>query len=194
MTVSAQFTAIKQVRSSGRKVFGFVGQIGNRFDFPWLLQVMQAFPEHVFVFVGAIWAWKELDDTNLADQIATLQKQPNYLHIPSVPKAQIPLLVNQFDFGLIPYTTNQVFNKNCHPMKLYEYWWFGKPVVATAIYELSRYQYGICSTDSAVSAIKWIKKMLNGDHLHRLKQKTRQIARDNSWQAKLTAISNVVSS
>lgn len=192
MTDIEKLTLHKLKRKPGQKIFGFIGQIGNRFDFPWLIQLMQAFPEHIFVFIGAIWAWKELDDSHLASQITELQAQPNYVHLPPVAKATIPVLVQQFDFGLIPYTSSQVFNKNCHPMKLYEYWWFGKPVIATSIYELSRYARDLYSGDDAHSAIQWVKQKLKNGYSPRSRQRIQQTARDNSWHAKLTAISEVV--
>lgn len=191
---SATRLKLRQLKfRSDQKIFGFIGQIGNRFDFPWLIQLMQAFPEHLFVFVGAIWAWKELDDSNLAAHIAKLQAQPNYIHLPPVSKDVIPMVVRQFDFGLIPYATSQVFNKNCHPMKLYEYWWFGKPVISTAIYELSRYTRDLSSDDDVRSIINWAKRKLNAGISAQSKQRMHELAQANSWQAKLAAISEVVS-
>lgn len=184
---------LKAVHKSGKKIFGFIGQIGNRFDFPWLIQLMRAFPQHVFVFVGAIWSWKEIDDSGVSSYLRILKSQPNYLHLPAVAKQQVPLFVQLFDFGLIPYNTHQVFNRNCHPMKLYEYWWFGKPVLATAIYELNRYTQNIFSSDDATSVIKWTRQRLNKHTVaEQQKKHARQSAIEHSWEAKLSAISQVV--
>ncbi len=193
LNTSAALRQLKAAHKPGQKIFGFIGQIGNRFDFPWIIQLMQAFPQHLFVFIGSIWSWKEIDDSGVSSNLRILKSQPNFLHLPAVSKQRVPLFVRQFDFGLIPYNTHQVFNRNCHPMKLYEYWWFGKPVLATAIYELSRYTQNIFSSDDVTSVIKWTRKRLKNIHNEAEQQKhAKQSAIEHSWEAKLSAISQVV--
>lgn len=178
--------------SRQQKIFGFVGQIGNRFDFKWLKKVVAAFPQHKFVFVGATWIWQELDGSLFAKKLAELQKQPNCVFLPSVEKKIIPQYIHQFDFGLIPYDTNQIFNKNCHPMKLYEYWYFGKPVVSTHITELLKYGDLLAATNHASNAIAWIKHILQKGQSRVVQRQLHTIAIQNSWEEKLEAISTLI--
>lgn len=174
-----------------QKVFGFIGQIGNRFDFPWLLDVIRAFPEHIFLFVGSIWVWRELPSSAFANQLAQLQAEPNCRFVDAVPKHKIPQLVSQFDVGLIPYNTKEIFNKNCHPLKLYEYWWFGLPVVATAIHELSRYSSWLFAGNRSDQAITWIKQV-GLTYPTKTRRQVKIIARQNTWTEKLVAIASVI--
>lgn len=184
--------ALRKGMKKKQKIFGFVGQIGNRFDFPWMIRIMRAFPEHVFVFVGAVWAWKEIPSNDYEKNVAKLRAEPNCVVLPPVSKSLVPVLVQQFDFGLIPYATKQIFNKYCHPMKLYEYWWFGKPVVATDIYELSRYKELLIATNSSAKAIRWIQATLQNSYTKKNQAAIKKIANCNSWEAKLAAISQIV--
>lgn len=173
-----------------QKIFGFVGQIGNRFDFQWLFSLIEAFPKDRFVFIGATWVWRDLDTTSFLPYLQRLKQYHNCEFLPPVPKRQIPDYISQFDVGLIPYDTKQIFNYNCNPLKLYEYWYFGKPVVATDIFELSFYPQVLIATNTAKLAVTWIKSLFaTGFSQARVVKK---LALANSWQAKLTAISQVI--
>jgi teichuronic acid biosynthesis glycosyltransferase TuaH len=173
-------------------VFGFVGQIGNRFDFNWLLSLIQAFPRHKFEFVGSVWSWKELDDNEMNQKIDILKSQPNCIFKPPVPKSEIPAVIAHFDFGLIPYDTTQVFNKNCHPLKLYEYWYFGKPVIATAITELKKSQNVLIASDKIVEVIAWTQATITKGYPDSKRKLSQRKAAANSWQAKIQEISELI--
>ncbi len=179
-------------RKPQQKIFGFVGQFGNRLNFNWLRDLVTAFPQHKFVFIGAVWVWEELGSVGFDANLESLRQFPNCEFLPPVPKTEIPSFISQFDFGLIPYNTDQLFNKNCHPMKLYEYWFYGKPVVATEIVELSRYSDVLIATNTSAKAINWIAGVLKNGFDASKQQRVKQLATDNSWEAKLEAVSSLI--
>jgi glycosyltransferase involved in cell wall biosynthesis len=179
-------------------VFGYVGQVGTRINVPWLRALAMAWPQHEFRLVGPRQNWQMLSKNDhwveeVEDQLEELLALPNVHWSPGQPKAAMPAIISEFDVGLIPYNTQQHFNLACHPMKLYEYFAAGKPVVATGITELERYQKQglLLANDQADPIIhqfpEWYQQRPTPMHL-------RKIAQTQSWEEKVGEILRFVAS
>jgi hypothetical protein len=121
-----------------KPVIGFVGGINNRLDTSILLPLIKNNPKWNFVLWGPI--QKDFNTgSDRSGQISQILNLPNVKTGESRDKQEIPGLVSQFDVGIIPYDISQDFNKYCYPMKLFEYFYLGKPIVSTGIYELKRF-------------------------------------------------------
>jgi glycosyltransferase involved in cell wall biosynthesis len=110
------------------------------------------------------------------------------------PYARLPACVNTFDVGLIPFKTSPITDA-IDPVKLYEYFALGKPVVATDLRQLRRYNDGsllrVANTvDEFVDAITFFLK--HDSEVWR--ESRRDIARQNSWLSKATIMMDNIES
>ena len=90
-----------------------------------------------------------------------------------------PSYIYAFDVCLIPFIINEL-TLNVSPLKLYEYFSFGKPVVTIPIRELLRYSNLLYIYSNKSEFIDCIDKALKENDIS-LKEKRSLIAKENSW-------------
>jgi hypothetical protein len=106
-----------------RPRLGYVGPIFARLNLTILCEVLGQNPNWHFVYFG------KSDDLRL----------PNAHGIPWSSPEALPQFVTCFDAGFMPYDCAVKKNLHCSPLKLYDYFLAGLPVVATPILELSEF-------------------------------------------------------
>jgi hypothetical protein len=116
-----------------RPRLGYLGPIFARLNLPVLREVLTQNPNWHFVYFG------ESKDLEL----------PNAHGMAWHPPEELPGFVASFDVGLMPYDCTDKKNLYCSPLKLYDYFLIGLPVVATPILELSEVQDLIYSGETA---------------------------------------------
>jgi hypothetical protein len=113
-----------------------------------------------------------------------LGKSP-YTHIPSV--------IEQFSVGIIPYDTRLKTVKYAYPMKLFEYFYMGKPIVSSVIDALSQFSGDIICVDSLPAWEQAILSALTKKMSTQKKNTLKQLARNNSWERKVSVILQTIS-
>ncbi|HUK15599.1 MAG TPA: polysaccharide pyruvyl transferase CsaB [Bryobacteraceae bacterium] len=108
-----------------RPVIGYFGAIADWIDLDLVHEVARSRPQYSFVLIGQVFG----------RDVAPLEALPNVRLLGNKPYADIPAYLHNFDACLIPFLLNQV-TKATDPVKLYEYFSLGKPVVATDMAEL----------------------------------------------------------
>lgn len=176
---------------SGKPVIGYVGGINFRLDYELLTNLIQKTPQYLYVFVGPI---QENDpeyfQKHIKHQITTLFSLPNVHHITSVSKDKIPSIISRFDIGMIPYDTRSSFNTYCYPMKLFEYFYMGKPVISTPIKELKRFPEYVKIGNTAKDWETYIRSFLSRPWPAPYKNEQKKLAVENSWERKIKAITS----
>jgi len=110
----------------GKKpVIGYYGAIAEWFDMDLVYHTAKNKPNWNFVLIGS---------TDGAD-ITKISKLKNVILTGEIPYKNIPAHLYSFDCCLIPFKLTELI-KATNPVKLYEYFAAGKPVVATDIPEL----------------------------------------------------------
>jgi glycosyltransferase involved in cell wall biosynthesis len=102
----------------GTPIIGFVGGLNERVDLDLLLAIADARPQWQFVIVG--------------EAVVELPRRSNILHIGWQPYSEIPVWMQAFDVGLIPYVQDRR-NLASSPLKALEYLAAGTPVVSVPI-------------------------------------------------------------
>ena len=163
---------------------GFIGGIGNRLDYKLLLNLIPTTLNINYIFVGPI----SIDRNSAQKPVNKLTKKlfsfPNVYHIDTVAKNQIFQFIQTFDIGIIPYDIDQEFNKYCYPMKLFEYFSAGKPVIATPIEELKKFPNFVKIGSNPLEWKKHILETLKNFPPH-FQTQAKKLAKQNSWQNKI---------
>jgi glycosyltransferase involved in cell wall biosynthesis len=179
--------------SSSRPKIGFIGQIGFRLDFKLLYELISNNPQWDFVLWGPRWDYFGLGTDPRDEFFQTEKELKNLEQLPNIiwgksQKSTIPQVINTFDVAMIPYTTFLEFNRYCYPMKVLEYFYQGKPVIATPIEELTHFPQLVKMGSTAKEWQRHIKQLLAQAWPSELKQQQRKIAIQNSWKNKVNQI------
>jgi glycosyltransferase involved in cell wall biosynthesis len=110
-------------------VVGYVGALREWFDYGGIARTAERHPEMSFVLVGP---------AINADNLRVFQKVPNVLLVGAVPYDEVPRYIGSFQVCLIPFLPGRIAD-NTNPVKLFEYFALGKPVVASHLTELEPY-------------------------------------------------------
>lgn len=180
-----------------KPLIGFIGQISQRLDFNLLKTLIKKNKQWNFVFVGP----KHYEPNitlnlkhNFLKRFEELIKFENCMWFDSQPKDQIGSIIKQLDVCIIPYDISYDFNRFCYPMKLFEYFYIGKPTISTPIEELKldKFKNLVKIGNNAQEWEENLKMLLKKPWPNEYQKQQRKLAIDNSWENKVNAISNII--
>ncbi len=153
-------------------IVGYFGAISSGwFDTGLVLTVAESRPDWHFVLIGPV-------DSETRDR---LDPSPNIVQLGTVTYADLPRYCADFDVATIPFLVNEL-TRATDPVKLYEYFAAGKPVVTTPLPSIYEHQGPLAIADTPAAFERAIEALLAdpGDPNER-----RQIARAASWERRV---------
>ncbi|HWQ57272.1 MAG TPA: glycosyltransferase [Bryobacteraceae bacterium] len=153
-------------------VAGYVGALDAWFDIESLVEAARANPTCHFVIAGRI--------ENPA--IRELKPLPNVEFVGEVEYDQLPKLMASFRVGLIPFSVNEL-TIAVNPIKLYEYFSLGLPVVSSPLPEVQRMGGLVRLADNPASFAAEVRAALTEDD-PRLRSERIRIAASESWASR----------
>lgn len=165
-------TQISDYQKRNHKTVGYVGSFYKWVDMDLIYDAAESLQSADFVLVGPA----EALDTKYVNS-----KPNNVFLLGTKDYKQVPAYIELFDVGLIPFKKDQI-GDYADPIKLYEYFSLGKPVVATSLEQLQRFSGGnkmitAQTTQEFVDAIKFF--LINDNEMWREARK--EVARTGSW-------------
>jgi glycosyltransferase involved in cell wall biosynthesis len=164
---------------TNKKRVGYMGTY-DRVDMDLIYATAQELTEVDFLLIGP------LDQQH---QRRAHQKPENVFILGTKKYVQLPAYVQIFDVGLIPFKPSMIADSS-DPVKLYDYFSLGKPVVATGgLRELKKFDDGhlLRAAETQDEFVNGINAFLKYDETA-WQESRRQIARQNSWLSKATII------
>ncbi len=177
-----------------KPIIGFIGHINERLDFKLLLQLIKLHQNWRFVFVGPKETNANVSLHENYSQVEKIFKSPNVLWLDQQPKKLIPGIVKQFSIGMIPYDLSYEFNRFCYPMKVFEYFYQGKPVISTDIESLHKLTPYLITVNDAANWETEIRNVLAHPWPKEYSAKQKRLAIANSWENKIQSIVTVLPS
>lgn len=171
-----------------RPNIGFIGAINQRIDFDLITNLIIRNPQWNFIFWGPQQDIDEIDSKKTKFHINRLLGFKNVVIGKSENRAEVPSVIKQFDVGIIPYDINQAMNYHCYPMKVFEYFYEGKPVVSTGIEELKRFPEFVKIANDVRGWEKEISLLLKNTWSQKHQTTQKKLAEQNSWQKKIEKI------
>ncbi len=165
---------MEHILAKGKPIIGYHGALARWFDYP-LLNGLAARKEDLeFLLIGV--------DHDRTLQSSGLVDLPN-VHWLGVKKySQLPSYLAHFDVGIIPFVINEI-TQATSPIKLYEYFAAGIPVVTSPMEESLRYEEVlVASTEDG-----WVKSIEEGLSLgedQEYIQKLHKVGKRNAWKVR----------
>ncbi|GAG50364.1 unnamed protein product, partial [marine sediment metagenome] len=183
----------KDIREIPSPIIGFSGNINYRLNFFLIKSLALSQPEWAFVFIGPFHYNPKQDKIiNFNKNLKELQKIKNIYFLGRKSKKQLVAYIDNLDIGIIPYNIKQKYNLYCYPMKVFEYFARGKPVVSTPIESLIPLQpYVKIAKDAKEFSLK-IAKILKTGWSKKYQKEQRKLAIANSWKKKIERISQIL--
>ena len=172
-----------------KPIIGYAGGINYRLDYDLLIKVVQKNPQLTFLFIGPL--QKDYFKT-FAQELEKLKNLKNAHFLENQPRELLAEIIKYFDICLIPYDIEQEFNKFCYPMKVFEYFYVGKPTISTPIEELKRLQPYVKIAKDAQEFTREIRKILKTGWPKGYVQKQKKLAIANSWANKIEKIDQIL--
>lgn len=183
---TVEFKRFKKNRQ--RPLIGFVGKISNRLDVRALEKIANQ-KKWDLVLIGPVMIEDNIDTHQQNFSFNSLLSLPNVYHISQQPKNSIPEWIKLFDICIIPYDTQYPFNKNCYPMKFFEYLYYSNaPLVSSPIIELTQYPKFVTIANDPADWSNHIKLLLKKKISSIQIKNRKEFALANTWQAKIDAI------
>jgi glycosyltransferase involved in cell wall biosynthesis len=178
---SKDFTvASGKPRRDHRPTIGYAGALEEWFDVDAVLHAAQALPHCRFEIVGRV----------ECGRLQRLRKLPNVEFAGEVPYRSLPQFLHRWDAAMIPFLVNRV-TSTVDPIKLYEYFSIGLPVVATALPEVSqRYSDLVYVGRNAAEFTTGVEDALAESGVF-LRQRRREVAGRETWLNRARAMQDL---
>ena len=164
----------------GRAVVGYLGNLSGFFDWGLMLDVAKGLPDVDFVLHGQIEEEKLGRHTGTLEELTEL---PNVFFTGRVNREIGAAAVARYDVLIIPFVVNDAMHA-VNPLKLWEYFAAGRPVVSTPIDALSIAHPLVTIADCAEEWIAAIKRCLSEDAADDKAATARMaLARAHDWHA-----------
>lgn len=174
----------EDIRSIPRPIVGYVGSIADWMDYDLVTQLARRRPDVSFVFVGPV---------DYPRRAAHLERSSNVFWLGKKPYEEIPVYVGAFDVCWIPFLGGRIV-EHTNPIKLYEYFALGKPVVTTPMGEVNRYrEEQLAYTGEGVEGMAAAlgEALKDGDDGRRARRMA--VAREHSWSRIVGTMHDIVS-
>lgn len=168
-----------------RPIVGYVGGLHQWVDQTLVADVARRLPDATFAFVGP----PQCD-------LSTLEAVPNITLLGAKPHPMLPHYVREFDVGIVPYKLSD-YTANVYPTKLNEYLAMGKPVVASDLFEIRRFneRHGdiVAVAPNAAEFASAIGRALDEASPAQVARRT-EVARENSWRSRIARMTELIAS
>ncbi|MCE5230185.1 glycosyltransferase [bacterium] len=161
-----------------KPIIGYYGAIAEWFDYDLLAEVARLRPDWNFLLIGP-----DYDKSMHGHESLDL---PNVTWIGPRDYKEIPSWLQAFDVAMIPFKINDI-TLATSPLKLYEYFAGGKPVITTPMPECMLYPEVHIVKDAAEFS-KALDKALAENRDPKFRAKMRALGADNSWQARVRTV------
>lgn len=165
---------------SEKPIAGYYGAMAEWFDYELLDAVAGLRSDWNFLLIGPMY------DDSLRERGRSMLKRPNIYWIGHREYRNLPAYLRLFDVAMIPFVINNI-TLATSPLKLYEYFAGGKPVVTTAMPECQAFsEVQIAGDPEEFSRALDIAKAQGHDTQFR--ERLRKLGLENSWTSRVQLV------
>lgn len=157
-------------------IAGYVGTIGDWFDWQWLGTLAAALPDYRIEIIGPVY-------TAIPDALP-----PNVVMLEAMPHSQALARMRNFRLALIPFKVNNL-TQCVDPIKYYEYKAMGLPILSTDFGDMKHHKKSpgvfICDNESTIRTAVALAKAYVAEPLD-----TDAFVKKNGWYQRFDAASS----
>jgi len=163
------YAEIPETTGKGTPTVGYVGSLDFWFDTEAVRLAAQQRPDWNFVLIGRV----------ESPQIFELKSLPNVSLPGEVPYSELPSRMSAFDVAVIPFL-KMPLTLATNPLKLYEYFCLGIPIVSTRLPEIEPFGDLVYLSDSAQEFTQQLAVAM-AETSPDARARRKAIALENSW-------------
>jgi glycosyltransferase involved in cell wall biosynthesis len=163
--------------TNGKPLAGYFGAIAEWFDYDLLDEVAALRPDWNFLLIGP------MHDNSLRDRGRSMLKHSNVRWIGPRDYKSLPGYLQLFDAATIPFAINDI-TLATSPLKLFEYFAGGKPVISTPMPECEAFPEVHIARNAAEFSAALDKAKMEGEDLE-FRERLRSLGRENSWKTRV---------
>ena len=163
-----------------RPVIGYMGDIAPWVNLDHLYTAAERHPEWTIVLLGT---WKR--DKPPPPKLSNVYAPGRVSYV------ELPYYVRGFDVGTIPFALNEL-TRVVNPLKLYEYFAIGLPVVATPIPEVAIHENLLYLAGTEDEFVMLLETAVREKPDSPVREKRKKVADENSWKSRVMDIMSVI--
>jgi glycosyltransferase involved in cell wall biosynthesis len=164
---------------------GFVGAVsGYKVDIPLVVDASRMYPDISFVLIGPV------GEGDPSTDVSELRRGKNVFILGPRDHRHIPEYLHHMDAMMLPSAPTTTM-KSSFPVKLFEYFATGKPVIAISQDPLMSYSSLITLVESGSEFLGAIPRVLEDSAPSRVKARV-EVARQNTWENRIRRIGEIV--
>jgi glycosyltransferase involved in cell wall biosynthesis len=160
------------IESLPRPIIGYMGDIAPWLDLGYIIETAQRHPDWSIVLLGT---WK---------RDGAVPSDLHNIYCPGrVSYELLPYFARHFDVGTIPFEITDL-TRVVNPLKLYEYFAMGIPVLATSLPDVAHHEDLVYIAGSADEFVMLAEKAVVEPPDAPVRAKRIEVARNNSWASR----------
>lgn len=153
---------------------GYVGRLGDWFDYDLIDHLADARPQYSIVLVGPL-------DTK-GERVQRLAERSNVRFMGPRDFREVSGYIRNFDVCMIPFTV-QPLTSLANPVKLFEYSYFGKPIVSTPLDGVLEFSDLVYASDGSKEDFATKVDLALAEPDAELPEMRRAMAKEHQWDA-----------
>ena len=164
------YAGIAEPARRGKLTVGYAGSLDFWFDIEAIRLAASQRPDWDFVLIGRI----------ESPRILELKSLPNVSLEGEAPYAELPARMSAFDVAVIPFL-KMPLTLATNPLKLYEYFCLGIPIVSTRLPEIELFKDLVYLSDSAQEFLQGLDLAM-AESAPDMRARRKAVALENSWR------------
>ncbi len=173
---------LQQLLGAGRPIAGYYGAIARWMDYDLLTEVAETRTDWSFLLIGPPY------DRSARNR--PLFSLPNVEWVPAQPYQDLPRWLQSFDVAMIPFLVNDI-TVSTSPLKLFEYFAGGKPVVSSRMPEVIAFSE-VRPYRDAQGMSEALDLALADSKDPEIRNQLRRRGEENSWPARVRAVADLL--
>ncbi|HYP26429.1 MAG TPA: glycosyltransferase [Blastocatellia bacterium] len=175
---------VEALRREGKPIAGYYGAMAEWFDYGLVDELARLRPDWNFLLIGPVY------DLGLREHGQTMLKRRNIRWLGRRPYETLPGYLRLFDVAMIPFAINDI-TLATSPLKLYEFFAAGKPVVTTRMPECEAFPE-VQAASGAREFSEALDRSLDRAGDPEFRERLRRLGRENSWAARVETVIRAV--